>query len=126
MKITLVSDDTVRYDDAPGPMTIEAASADKPYTAFHMLASAVASCTHATVRSWASNAGVDANDLAVEVKIVFAEHPHRAGEIDVTLLWPSLPPERMDAAKRAAALCSVHQTLLREPRITTTVANGLA
>ncbi|MGI8509221.1 MAG: OsmC family protein [Gemmatimonadaceae bacterium] len=41
--------------------------------------------------------------------------------LDVKLVWPSLPPERLESAKRAAALCPVHQTLLRPPEITTTV-----
>lgn len=124
MKITLVSDDTVRFDDTPGPLTIEAPSTDKPYSPFHMLASAVADCTYYTVRSWATHADVSADDLAVEVKITFAEHPHRAGALDVKLIWPSLPLERLESAKRAAALCPVHQTLLRAPMITTTVAKG--
>lgn len=121
MKITLISDDAVRFDDSPGPLTIEAPSVEKAYSPFHMLASAIADCTYYTVRSWATNANVSAGDLAVEVKISFAEHPHRAGGFDVTLVWPSLPPERIEAAKRAAALCPVHQTLLHAPAITTTV-----
>ena len=124
MKITLLSDDTVRFDDTPGPLTIEAPSADMVYSPFHMLASAVADCTFYTVKSWATNAKLDATDLAVEVKIIFAEHPHRAGGVDVKLVWPSLPPERETAAKRAAALCSVHQTLLHAPAVTTTVAKA--
>lgn len=124
MKLTLVSDDTVRFDDTPGPMTIEAPSADKPYTPFHMLAGAVADCTYYTVRSWASNAGVDAGDLSVEVKLIFAEHPHRAEAFEITLIWPSLPPERLASAERAAALCSVHQTLLHTPRLSMSVATG--
>lgn len=124
MKLTLVSDDTVRYERTPGPLTIEAPSADKEYSAFHMLAGAVANCTYSTVHSWASNAGVNADDLAVEVKVIFAEHPHRAGALDITLFWPSLPAARLDAAKRAAALCPIHQTLLRAPTITTNVETG--
>lgn len=47
MKITLFSADTVRFEDAPGPLTIEAAS------------------------------------------------------VDVRRVWPSVPPERHEAAKRA-------------------------
>lgn len=123
MKITLLSDDAVRFDDTPGPLTIEAPSADKPYSPFHMLASAVADCTYYTVRSWATNANVSTDDLAVEVRFVFAERPHRVGGVDVKLVWPSLPPERLESAKRAAALCPVHQTLLRSPTITTTVSS---
>src|SRR5690242_8589586 len=112
MKITLVSDDTVRFEETPGPLTIEAPSADVVYSPFHMLASALADCTYYTVKSWATNARIDTADLAVQVKFEFAEHPHRVGNVEITLVWPSLPAERTEAAKRAAAVCTVHQTLL--------------
>jgi uncharacterized OsmC-like protein len=124
MQITLLSDDTVRYEATPGPLTIEAPSADKPYTAFHMLASALAQCTYDTVRSWATNAKLASDDLAVEVKLTFSERPHRASEFAVTLIWPSLPEERVAAAKRAGELCAVHQTLSHHPQIDATVRRG--
>jgi len=89
-----------------------------------MLASAVADCTYFTVKSWATNAKIDAGDLVVEVTIGFAEHPHRVGSVDVKLIWPSLPQERTEAAKRAAAVCPIHQTLLHSPTVATTVARS--
>ncbi len=125
MRITLVADDTVRYDATPGPLTIEAPSADTPYTAFHMLASALAQCTYDTVRSWATNAGVPSDDLSVEVKLTFSERPHRASDFAVTLIWPSLPEERMASAKRAGELCAVHQTLTHHPQIDAVVRRGM-
>jgi uncharacterized OsmC-like protein len=121
MKITLVADDTVRYEPMPGPLTIEAPSAETPYTAFHMLASALAQCTYDTVRSWAANAKIGADDLAVEVQLKFSERPHRASGFAVTLLWPSLPEARVASAKRAGELCAVHQTLAHQPQIDTVV-----
>lgn len=126
MKITLIAEDTVRFEETPGSLTIEAPSANTAYSPFHMLASAVADCTFYTVRSWATNANIKADDLAVEVKFTFAEQPHRVGTLEVKLTWPSLPPERVESAKRAAALCPVHQTLLKPPSITTTIATGNA
>jgi len=117
MKITLVADDTVRYEATPGPLTIEAPAPDKPYTSFHMLASALAQCTYETVHSWATHAKLQADDLAVEVRLQFVERPHRASAFEVTLLWPSLPEERVAAARRAGELCAVHQTLAHHPQI---------
>lgn len=121
MKITLVADDTVRYEAMPGPLTIEAPSAEKPYTAFHMLASALAQCTYDTVRSWATHAKIEAGDLVVEVRLSFSEKPHRASGFAVTLRWPSLPEARVAAAKRAGELCAVHQTLAHQPVIESVV-----
>ncbi|HET7745725.1 MAG TPA: OsmC family protein [Vicinamibacteria bacterium] len=118
MKITLLGDDAVRLEDAPGMMTIEAASTDQAYSPFHMLASAVASCTFSVLHSWAAHAGLDAAALKVEVRWAFAESPHRVGEIAVTLDWPRLPEARREAARRAAALCTVSKTLEHPPKIT--------
>lgn len=118
MKITLLSDEAVRFDAAPGPLTIEAPSAEQSYSPFHMLGSSLAVCTHSLVHSWATHAKLNADDLAIEVRWTFAERPHRVGTIDLTLDWPSLPENRREAAQRAAKLCPVHATLSQSPTIT--------
>lgn len=121
MKITLVSDDRIRLDGRPGPMTIEAESAEMSYSPFHMLASGLATCTYAVLRSWATNAKLPADDLFLEVGWSFAEDPHRVGRMEVVLEWPSLPPERHAAAQRVAELCTVKKTLEQPPEIATVV-----
>lgn len=126
MKITLVSDDRIRLDGRPGPMTVEAPTAEMQYSPFHMLASGLATCTYAVLRSWATNAGLEADDLFVEVGWSFVEDPHRVGRMEVVLEWPSLAPERHAAAQRVAALCTVKKTLEQPPEIATTVRAGAA
>jgi len=121
MKITLATDDSIRLEQTGGPMTIEAHSADQLYSPFHMLASGLAFCTHSVLSSWASHAKLDAGDLTIGVKWVFAEKPHRVGSMDLTIVWPSLPATRTSAAERTAALCAVHATLTHLPSITTKV-----
>ena len=59
MKITLTGEDGIRLEPLPGPMTIEAASADQLYSPFHMLASGLAFCTYSVLASWASNAKLE-------------------------------------------------------------------
>ena len=117
MKITLLSDDAVRFDPGPGPLTVEAPTAEQTYSPFHMLGSSLAVCTHSVLYSWATHARLHADDLAIEVRWTFADHPHRVGAIDMTLEWPSLPENRREAAKRAAALCTIHATLSHPPTI---------
>jgi len=124
VKITLLSDEAVRFDATPGPLTIEAPSAEQSYSPFHMLGSSLAVCTHSLVHSWATHANLDADDLAIEVRWTFAERPHRVGAIDLTLDWPSLPENRREAALRAAKLCPVHATLSHPPTITIGTASG--
>lgn len=126
MKITLLSDDAVRFDPGPGSLTIEAPSAERSYSPFHMLGGSLAVCTHSLLYSWATHAKLGADDLAIEVRWAFAEKPHRVGSIDITLDWPSLPENRREAAKRAAALCPIHATLSHSPTLTTNVAGAAA
>lgn len=121
MKITLLSDDAIRLEQDSGPMTIEAPSADVVYSPFQMLASGLAFCTDSVIRSWASNAGVPTDDIAIEVRWTFADKPHRVGAMDVRVIWPSLPEQRIAAAERVAALCGIHTTLTHPPQLTTTI-----
>ncbi len=117
MKITLTSDESILLEPLAGALTIEAENAETQYSPFHMLASALASCTFSVLHSWASNAGVGWEDLSIAVKWAFAERPHRVGSMDVELKWPSLPEDRTDVALRASQLCAVHATLSHSPEI---------
>lgn len=119
MKITLLSEESIRLDGSGGLLTIEAESADHTYSPFHMLASSLAVCTQSVLASWASNARISADDIAIEVSWSFAENPHRVGDLKLEFEWPSLPPARVEAAKRVAALCTVHATLQHPPSIST-------
>lgn len=117
MKITLLADDVIRLEPTPGPLTIEAESADMQYSPFHMLASGLASCTFSVLYSWATHAGVRVDDLSLEVHWRFADDPHRVSSMAVIFDWPSLPSARLAAAKRVAELCTVHATLTHPPRL---------
>lgn len=126
MKITLTSDDSILLEPVPGPLTIEAENAETQYSPFHMLGSALATCTFSVLHSWASNANVAWADLSIAVKWEFAEKPHRVGTIDVELKWPSLPAERTTVALRASQLCAVHATLSHSPQVRITRDNAAA
>jgi uncharacterized OsmC-like protein len=122
MKITLLSEQSVRLEDDGGPLTIEAESADRAYSPFHMLASGLALCTHAVLHSWATHAKLDADRLTIDVAWEYADKPHRVGSYAVTLRWPGLPENRREVALRAAKLCTVHATLEQPPAIAMEVA----
>lgn len=117
MKITLTSDDSILLEPVQGPMTIEAADSEMQYSPFHMLASGLAFCTFSVLHSWASNAGIESEDLSISVSWVFADKPHRVGSMELKLIWPSLPEDRTNVAVRAAQLCAVHATLSHPPGI---------
>ena len=118
MKITLLADDAIRLEPVAGPMTIEASSAEMAYSPFHMLASSLATCTFSVINSWATHAKIPVDDLLIDVRWKFGDEPHRITDIAVTFDWPSLPSNRVAAARRVAELCTVHATLHHPPHVT--------
>ena len=126
MKITLIAEDGIRLEPLPGPMTIEAESADQLCSPFHMMGSSLAFCTYSVLASWASNAKLDSDDIVIEVRWTFADDPHRVGSIQMNVEWPSLPAVRRSAAQRVADLCAIHATFAHPPSLTTTVVTAPA
>lgn len=118
MKIILLTDESIRLEPMPGQLTIEAESADQDYSPYQMLASGLATCTFGVLQSWASNIGISADDLVIDVSWSFAEKPHRVGAMELTYRWPSLPSERRATADRVAELCPLHKTLVQAPSMT--------
>lgn len=123
MKITLLSEDSIRLEPIPGQMTIEAPSAEQDFSPFHMLASGLAYCTFSVMYAWAENAGLDAADLTFEVSWTFAQNPQRVDRYDMRFHWPSLPERRLEAARRVAKMCTIHATFEQPPAI---AINGTA
>jgi uncharacterized OsmC-like protein len=120
VKIILLSDEAIRLEPDPGPMTIEAVEPDQQYSPFHMLASSLAYCTFSVMYSWATHGHQSADDLVLEVRWKFSEdEPKRVSELHLTYAWPSLPDRKSAAAKRVAELCTIHATLHHPPLVTT-------
>ncbi len=118
MKITLLDETRIRYEPTPGPLTVDAPAPDRPFTPFQMVASGLAACTYAILASWGERADLRADDLSLEVEWAFEDKPHRVSRFDVSFVWPSLPAERLEPAKRVAAQCPVHLTLAHPPALT--------
>ena len=76
--------------------------------------------------SWAQQAKLSADDLTIEVTWAFVEQPHRLGNLDLSFTWPSLPAARLEAAKRVAARCPVHQSFEHAPTMGITGTAGPA
>ena len=120
MKIILLSDYAIRLEPDEGPMAIEAIEPDQQYSPFHMLASSLAFCTFSVMYSWATHTNQKGDDLVIEVAWKFSEdEPKRVAELKLTYDWPSLPAKKQGAAKRVAAMCTIHETLHHPPTIIT-------
>jgi uncharacterized OsmC-like protein len=121
--MVLVSDESIRLEPEAGPMTIEPADPELQYSAFHMLAGALAYCTFSVMYAWAAHTTQSADDLVIEVCWKFStDEPHRVSEMHLTFTWPSLPEKKRDAARRVAHLCTIHETLAHPPLVTTEAA----
>lgn len=117
MKITLTGEESLKIEAATGPLTVEAPSADRSYSPFHMLGSSLAACTFSVLQSYASHKNLNVDDLSIDVSWSFADNPHRVGAMKVKVSWPSLPAEMWQRAIRVANLCGVHNTLTHSPEI---------
>ena len=117
VKITLTGEDSIRLEPTEGPMTIEAPTADRQYSPFHMLGSSLAYCTFSVLYSWATHADLSIEGMYIDVTWKFSDEPHRVNDMALTFHWPSLPPARLSAAKRVAAMCTVHETFLHSPTV---------
>jgi len=117
VKITLLEENRLRYEPAPGPLTVDAPTPEMQFSPYHMVAGGLASCTYAIMASWAEQAKLSADDLTIEVTWAFVEKPHRLGNLDLRFEWPSLPAERLEAAKRVAARCPVHLSFEHAPSL---------
>lgn len=118
MKIILRGEDAIRLEVGPGPMTIEAESADQQYSPFHMLASSLATCTFSVLYSWATHVKLEGADrITMDVTWDFTDDPHRVGRMHLAFDWPGLPERRWQAAKRVAEMCTIHATLMHPPMV---------
>ncbi len=117
MKITLLDEYRLRYEPSPGPLTVDALSPDAQVTPYQLVAGGLAACTYSIMASWAEQAKLSADDLTLEVTWSFVEKPHRLGTLDLRFDWPSLPVERLEAAKRVAARCPVHLSFEHAPSL---------
>lgn len=124
MKLILVSEDAIRLEASGAGLTIEDESGTHNYSPFHMMAGGLAACAFSVLYSWSATAGFSADDLSVDVLWEFAPDPHRVGSYHMHFVWPSLPEERVEAAKRVVEMCAVHATFHHPPTISVEVTTA--
>jgi len=120
MKLILESDQRIRLNADEQAFAIEAAGGE--LSPFHLLAASLATCTWSVLLAWATQADLETQDLQITVDWEFGGDPYQVSGIVMELIWPGLPPERHAAARRAAALCTVHSTLEHGTEVMTRVA----
>lgn len=110
MEIHLRTDDSIRLTATRPELSFEPGEAGSP-SPFHLLAASLASCTYAVLHSYGEHARIPMDGLAIDVAWELGGNPFRVTRVAMTLEWPALPPDRKEAARRAAAQCTIHHTL---------------
>lgn len=109
--------------DEPG-MHIHGDADGEGFSALQMLACSLVLCTGSVLAAYAEGVlEVGIEDLALRVRWEYAESPYRVGSMHVTIRWPQVPDDRIEAVKRAVKTCTVHRTFEHPPAIETTVEN---
>lgn len=87
-----------------------------------MFAASMVLCTASVLHGYGHEVlGVGVEGLSIGVRWSYADHPHRVDRMEMTIRWPEVPEDRVEAARRAAASCTIHHTLERPPEVVTTV-----
>lgn len=120
MRIVLESEHGIRLVPDDEPFGFDAR--DTGLSPFHLLAASLATCTYSVLHGWAHHAGLDLEGLEIGVAWELGEDPVRVTGMDMEIHWPALPPDRRDAAVRAAAHCTVHNTLRHPTPVETRMA----
>ena len=117
MRVVLHGEAELALEDveAPGLDVRDAAGAVATPTPVQLLALALGACTAAVLASYAKGPRIDTAGLALRVR--WEERERRVARYDVEVRWPALPPSRLEAARRAAHLCTVHRTLAEAPEL---------
>lgn len=110
MKVAFETDTaiTVTALDEPGLVTDAPAQS---IDAIALFATSFASCTYAVLASYAQRIEADASSVSVRLAWQYADRPLRIGRLNMDICWPTLPESRLDAAQRAAMMCTLHNTL---------------
>lgn len=120
MEIHLSSDERIRLTAEQPGFSFEPGAATS-LSPFHLLAASLATCTFSVLHSYAHNAGLPLQGLAIDVSWELGGEPYKVTRMDMELEWPGLPPARKEAARRAAAQCTVHHTLEHGSHVETRV-----
>jgi uncharacterized OsmC-like protein len=124
MEIHLRTEDSIRLTDVEPAFVIEP-DAGQTLSPFHLLGASLAVCTYSVLHSYGEHAGIPLDGLAIDVAWEFGGDPFRVTAIDMGLNWPGLPSGRREAARRAAAQCTIHHTLAHDVDVVTRVAEAV-
>ncbi len=108
----------VRGHEVSSDMSEQDGGRDAGMAPAEMLAGSLGACVAMMVQGYCDAHGYTDGDVAVCVSLEMADNPKRVGGFAIDVELPNgIPQEKMDAVRRVAELCPVHETLAHPPRI---------
>jgi putative redox protein len=108
----------VRGHEVSSDMSEQDGGRDAGMAPAEMLAGSLGACVAMMVQGYCDARGYTDGDVAVCVTLEMADSPKRVGGFAIDVELPNgIPQEKMDAVRRVAELCPVHETLAHPPRV---------
>jgi uncharacterized OsmC-like protein len=123
MKVLLHSEEELTLGDfgAPGLQVEVDEGVHAHYSALQMFAVSLGLCTASVLMGYGDMLQVSTRQLTVRLQWRVVEKPRRVDDLRMDIRWPELPESRLEAARRAAEQCTLHNTLHHPPKLLTTV-----
>ncbi len=94
---------------------------DRGMTPPEIFASSLAGCVGFYIARYCEKAGLPTEGLRVDMDWKMAQEPYRIGNIDMQIVLPGLPENRLNAIRKVAESCLLHATLMHAPTLNTTI-----
>ena len=108
----------VRGRDVVSDMSEEDGGQAAGFTPAELLAGSLGACIAMMVQGYCDKTGYTDGDVGVNLTIELADNPKRVGAIVIDVELPNgFPEDRIDAVRRIAELCTIHETLSHPPRV---------
>ncbi|MCK9532461.1 MAG: OsmC family protein [Gammaproteobacteria bacterium] len=122
MHILMHSEEDLEISDFLAPeMTVHSHDPDAAYSAIQMFATSLALCAFSVLYAYGETIAVAPDAIGIRMRWSYAADDGRIDEIAMDIDWPGLPQTRQEAARRAAASCTLHRTLEHPPRVQTRI-----
>ncbi len=122
MKIRLLGETELTARDLhEDELSVTADGEGLRFGAMEMFVMSLALCTYAVLASYARQIETGVADLQIRMRWRYRDRPYRIDAVNMDIRWPELPENRVDAATRAAAECTLRQTIERGVEVETTL-----
>lgn len=122
MRVTVHGETDLAIDRFDSPdLEVESLDPEAGYGALQIFATSMALCTFSALAAYAEIIAAPMDNIAMRVRWDYTDRPLRIANIGMEITWPDVPESRIEAAVRAAAHCTLHNTLSHPPEVVTRV-----